>query len=128
MDEVSISILDKRNINVTDIKVNKRIWDSISESDKESIAIHLRQHGVLKPGQNIIADANTPLLFIKPHTKEGIPIKVEEETINALGVDWLCRAICDSTNAEANCSLYGQPLKDCLATVSACRESCKKKC
>jgi hypothetical protein len=128
MDEVSISRLDKRSINVSDIKVNKLIWDSISKSDKESIVIHLQQYGVLKPGQNIIADTHTPLPFIKSHTKEDVMMKDEEGSINALGVDWICRAICDSTNAEADCPLYGQPLEACLATISAGRESGQTDC
>ena len=110
---------------MTDIKVNKLVWDSISEADKKGIVTHLKQYGVLKPSQNIIADSRTPLPAIKSHTGVVLMRAGEERNIKALGVDWICRAICDSTNAEADCPLYGQSLGACLATVYASRESCQ---
>jgi hypothetical protein len=118
----SIPLQAQRSITMTDIKVNKLVWDSISELDKEGIVAHLRQYGVLKPGQIIVADAHTPLPSIKPHSKEALMGQAGERNVKALGVDWICRAICDSTNAETDCPLYGQSLGACLATVSASRE------
>lgn len=106
---------------MTDIKVNKILWDAVSDSDKQTIAAHLRQYGVLKPGQNIVADAHTPPPFITCHVNETT--SEDDENINALGLDWMCRAVCDSTKAEADCSLYGQSLSACLATISASREA-----
>lgn len=106
---------------MTDIKVNKRIWDVLSEPDKLRIVAHLRQHKVLKPNQNIIADADTPPPSICSHIFDSRTVGAEN--IRALGVDWMCRAICDSTQAETNCSLYGQSLSSCLATISASRET-----
>jgi hypothetical protein len=106
---------------MTYFKVNKRIWDVLSEQDKRGIVAHLQQHGVLKPRQNIIADAHTPPPSIGSRIFDSTTAGAEN--IKALGVDWMCRAICDSTKAEANCSLYGQSLSACLATISASRET-----
>ncbi|HUX90735.1 MAG TPA: hypothetical protein VMV48_08605 [Gallionellaceae bacterium] len=106
---------------MTDFKVNKRIWDVLSEPDKLRIVAHLQQHGALKPNQNIIADAHTPPPSIASRIFDSTTGGAEN--IKALGVDWMCRAICDSTKAETNCSLYGQSLSACLATISASREA-----
>lgn len=105
---------------MSDIKVNKAIWDTVRESDKEHIALHLRLFGVLKPAQNIVADANT--------TQPAISYPLDEmrtsneENIKAMGIDWLCRDICKLVKAETGCSLYGQSLSTCLETIAASRE------
>ena len=105
---------------MSDIIVNKLIWDAISEADKRHIAAHLEQYGVLKPGQKIVADSHAPLPSVKPHINDT---SGDNEVAEAMGIDWTCRAICDLTKAEANCSLYGQPLSACLKTISQSRES-----
>lgn len=105
---------------MSDIKVNKIVWDAISAVDKRHIITHLRQYGVLKPEQNIVADAHTPPPFITPHSKNE---SGDDDSIQALGIDWTCRAICDSTKAETNCALYGQALSSCLLTICDSRES-----
>jgi len=106
---------------MADIKVNKIIWDAVSDSEKQHIAAHLRQYGVLKSDQNIIADPDTPLPDITLHHDDA---RIEDvENVKALGVDWICRSVCDSTKAETDCLLYGQSLSACLATVSASREA-----
>jgi len=105
---------------VSDIIVNKLVWDAISEADKRHIAAHLEQYGVLKPGQKIVADAHAPLPSITPHIYDT---SGDNDVTKALGIDWTCRAICDSTKVEANCSHYGQPLSACLKTISQSRES-----
>lgn len=111
---------------MADIKVNKRIWDAVSEIDKQNISAHLLEYGVLKPGQNIIADANTSLPAVTCHINDA-PSE-DDECIKALGVDWMCRAICDSTKSETNCTLYGQSLSACLATIATSREANKADC
>jgi hypothetical protein len=103
------------------IKVNKLVWDSVSEADKQNITEHLREYGVLKPDQEIVADAHTPLPAITPHIHDTRT--KTDENFNALGVDWICRAICDSTHSESDCSVYGQSLPACLATIAASREA-----
>lgn len=111
---------------MTDIKVNKVIWDAVPEIDKKNISAHLLEYGVLKPGQNIIADADTPLPAVTCHINDA-PTE-DDECIKALGIDWMCRAICDSSKAETHCSLYGQSLSACLATIATSRETNKTDC
>jgi hypothetical protein len=106
---------------MSDVKVNKVIWDALSESDKKYITTHLKEYGVLKAEQNIVADAYTPPPTITPHIND---IPGASESAEALGIDWTCRAICDATKAEINCVLYGQPLSACLHTIAASRENC----
>jgi hypothetical protein len=110
---------------MTDIKVNKKIWDAVSEVDKQNISAHLREYGVLKPGHHIIADANTLLPSITCHINE---VPSDDECIKALGIDWMCRAICDSSKAETHCSLYGQSLPACLATIATSRATNNADC
>jgi len=106
---------------MTDIKVNKIIWDAVSDVEKQQITSHLREYGVLKPGQNIVAD---PLSL-----SSAITCRMNDVSMGAvgctraLGLDWLCRAICDSTKSETDCPLYGQSLAACFATIVASRES-----
>jgi len=104
---------------MSDIKVNKLIWDAISEQDKQHIITHLRQFGVLKPEQQIVADARTMFPAIRSHVNDTT---VDAKKVKAIGLDWTCRAICDSTNAETNCIFYGQPLSACLCAISRSRE------
>jgi len=105
---------------LSDIKVNKIIWDAVQESDKQHIALHLRLFGVLKPDQNIVADAKTAQPAICYPLDEITT--ANDEDIKALGIDWLCRDICDLAKTETGCSLYGQSLSTCLETIAASRE------
>ena len=109
---------------MSDIRVNKLIWDSLQETDRQHIAAHLREYGVLKPDHKIAADAHAPLPEIRPHVISDTGTKADVN-VRALGVDWIRRAICDSTHAETDCSVYGQSLKVCLSLIAASRKSCK---
>jgi len=102
---------------LSDIKVNKILWDTLSDADKQHITEHLHEYGVLKPDQNIVADAHTPPPAVTCHIND--PISGVDEDIQAPGLDWLCRAICDSTKSETDCSLYGQSVSACLGAIAA---------
>lgn len=103
-----------------DIPVNKFIWESLPELDRQHITAHLLHFGVINPEQRIVPQVNVPVPEVKPHV--GDINTADMEKIRACGVDWLCRAICDSTQAEKNCTLYGQPLLQCLKTIEMTRE------
>lgn len=103
---------------MSDVKVNKIVWDALSEADKKYITTHLKEFGVLKAEQNIVADADTPPPAIVPHINDT---SGDSNSVEALGIDWICRAICDASRAEKNCVLYGQPLSACLHTIAASR-------
>lgn len=105
---------------MSDIKVNKFVWNAISEVDKEHIVTHLRQYGVLKSDEFILADADTAFPDVRQHN-HGSDVE-KFENAKALGLDWICRAICDSSNSEKNCALYGQSLSSCLDTISVSRQ------
>lgn len=119
-------ITQQKREEMADIKVNKRIWDAVSESDKKNISTHLLEYGVLKPGQNIIADADASLPAITCHISDAST--GDDECIKALGIDWMCRAICDSTKAETQCKLYGQSLSACLASIASSRDTNNADC
>lgn len=106
---------------MSDIKVNKILWDALSDVDKQHIRGHLHEYGVLKPDQNIVADTHTPPPSITCHINDAVS-GVDEE-IQAPGLDWLCRAICDSTKSETDCSLYGQSVSACLGTIAGSRKA-----
>lgn len=110
---------------MTDIKVNKLLWDTLSETERKHIALHLRMFGVLTPDQHIVGDAETPppKLFYK---LENI-VTGSEDDIEALGVDWFCRSVCDLAKKNKGCTQYGQSLSTCLATIAASREAYKVK-
>lgn len=102
-----------------EIKVNKFMWDALSQTDKLKIAAHLVQYGVLQPGQSIVGDVHAPMPPIDSLSNgnhRGNP------QINALGVDWVCRAVCDSSGTKSNCVLYGQSMRLCLESVTKSRE------
>lgn len=105
---------------MSDIKVNKYVWDAIPDRDKQHIVAHLREYGVLKPDQSLLADADTDFPAIKQHNHDAYVEKFENA--KALGVDWICRGICDSSNSEKNCSLYGQSLSACFNSISTSRQ------
>jgi len=105
---------------MSDVKVNKVVWDALTEADKIYITTHLKEFGVLKVEQNIVADACTAPPATTPHINDT---SGDTESAVALGIDWTCRAICDATNTEMNCVLYGQPLSACLHTIAASREA-----
>lgn len=106
---------------MSDIKVNKLVWDTVDETGKQHIVAHLREYGVLKPDQQIVADAQTALPEIRPHVIDDAGTKADVN-VRTLGVDWICRAICDSTHSATDCSVYGQSLSACLAMIVASRE------
>lgn len=105
---------------MTDIKVNKKIWDAVPTSDKNHIELHLRLFGVLKPDQSIIADAQSAQPS-KNYQFDELSI-MNDENVKALGIDWLCRDICKLAKAKTGCTLYGQSLSTCLETIAASRE------
>lgn len=102
------------------VKVNKVVWDALTEADKKYITAHLKEYGVLKAEQNIVADAHALPPAITAHINDSL---ADRESAEALGIDWTCRAICDATKAEMNCVLYGQPLSACLNTIASSREA-----
>ena len=89
---------------MSDVKVNKVVWDVLYEADKKYIATHLKEFGVLKAEQKIVADADTPPPAIVPHINDT---SVDSNSVEAMGINWTCRAICDASRAEKNCVLYG---------------------
>lgn len=106
---------------MSDIKVNKIFWDALSDAEKLHITGHLHEYGVLKSGQNIVADTHTPPPSITCHINDSI--SGVDEDIKAPGLDWLCRAICDSTKSETDCSLYGQSVPACLGAIAGSRKA-----
>lgn len=104
---------------MTDIKVNKIIWDSVPAQDKDHITLHLRQFGVLQPGENIVADVGVP----SPAnlTELDSVITDKDRNVKALGIDWLCRYICVMSKRETGCLLYGQTISTCLETIASSR-------
>lgn len=106
---------------MSDIKVNNILWAALSDADKQHITAHLHEYGVLKPDQNIVADTHTAPPAITCHKNDSI-LGVDED-IKAPGLDWLCRAICDSTKSETDCSLYGQSVSVCLGTIADSRKA-----
>lgn len=103
------------------LKVNKRVWDAVPASDIQHITLHLQECGVLKVGQIIIADADTPPPAICLSINKKADRKIEN--VEALGIDWLCKAICNSTETAHLCSLSDKPLSVCLSKVSASRKA-----
>ena len=100
-------------------KVNKMLWDAVPVKDRLHITAHLQEHGVLKAGQEIVADAETRLPALCPSMGNITDRKLEH--VEALGVDWLCKAICHSTEASFMCSLSDKTLSQCLTKVTASR-------
>lgn len=101
-------------------KVNKMVWDAVPALDKQHITAHLQQYGVLKAGQVIIADIETPppALCLSINKKADREI----ENVEALGMDWLCKAICNSIETSNMCSLSDKKLSLCLSKVTASRK------
>lgn len=100
---------------MSDVKVNNILWDTLSEAERLIITSHLRDYGVLKPGQKIISDAGSPpsVLF-----QQETPV-----TISAKLIDWICKSVCQTTGAENNCTHAGRNLQECLSSIRASRES-----
>jgi hypothetical protein len=102
------------------VKVNKIIWDALPEDDRNQITAHLQHFGVLQEGQQIIGDMRMPMPSIESLMKYG-PGKGAHQ-VEALGVDWMCRAICDSMETKTNCVLYGQSSRFCMESITKHRE------
>lgn len=93
------------------------MWEALSVPDKRQIIHHLEHFGVLKEGQQIVGDINTPMPAIDCHGCDR-----NGKGVQALGVDWVCRAICNSSGEKTNCALYGQSLHLCMETISKSRQ------
>lgn len=105
---------------MSDLKVNKTIWDKVSVLDKQHITSHLRSFGILEPEGNIIGDDQTNLPSIN-YPLDQITT-AHGQDIKAWGIDWLCRDICNLAKQKRAGSAYGCPLVTCLSTLAESRE------
>ncbi len=102
------------------VKVNKFIWDALSEIDKAHVTAHLRHFGVLDETEYIIGDRATPFPSGESILKTGS--QTGKHAVIAEGKDWLCRAVCDSMDKKSNCKLYGQSTRLCMESITKHRE------
>lgn len=70
---------------MSDVKVNKVVWNALSEADKNYIATHLKEFGVLKEEQNIVADACTPPPSVTPHINDASADSKSAVALGAIG-------------------------------------------
>ncbi len=106
---------------MTDIKVNKYQWDSVSEADKEKITSGLRASGALGATDRIVGDPGVP--------------EFTAETL--LEPQWnplkdLCKAACDTAAAAAvawcTANTAGVATAACIAAAEAARQVCRDRC
>jgi hypothetical protein len=104
---------------MADVKVNKMLWNAVSEVEKQHIEYHLRTFGVLEYGQKIVTDAENT----QPIKCEQAGEQDKRKNISALGTDWICRNICELAKAESGtcCSLSEKSLNNCLTIIAASR-------
>lgn len=105
---------------MSDIKVNKTIWDQVSVLDKQHITAHLRLFGILEPEENIIADDQTSLPCID-YPLDQITAPHGQE-LKALGIDWLCRDICNMVKRNKQGSAYECTPATCLSSIADTRK------
>lgn len=112
---------------MADIKVNKKLWDAVSDQNKKSITDHLVDHEVLKQGDQIVPDENTPVPA--PET-QIYGATIGDVTTFGLIPGWVCKAACDAAAAAAvaACTASGPALAACLAVIAAGREACRNGC
>lgn len=114
---------------MSNIKINDRVWSSISNSEQDGIEQHLLKHGVLKPGDSIVPDAGTA-----PPNPDAIlhgATVGDFATAQAFAIPgWICRAGCDAAAAAAIAALTltGPALAAALAAIAAAREACRNAC
>ena len=102
------------------VKVNKFIWDALPAIDKEHVTAHLKHFGVLNEDEIIVGDSSIPFPSGESILKAGS--NTGQHAVLALGVDWLCRAVCDSMENKCNCALYGQSTRLCVESIIKHRE------
>lgn len=112
---------------MADIKINKKLWDAVSDQNKKSITDHLVDHEVIKPTDKIVADENTPVP--SPDT-QVFGATIGDVTTFGLIPGWICKAACDAAAAAAvaACTATGPGLAACLALIAAAREACRNGC
>jgi len=114
---------------MADIKVNQKVWDAITDAEKQQLVAHLQKHGVLQATDSIVADPNTPIS--DPNTQLYGATIGEIGAMRTLGFgDWICKAACDAAAAAATaaCTATGPALAACLVAIAAAREACRKQC
>lgn len=105
---------------MSDLKINKVIWDKVSVLDRQHITAHLRSFGVLEPDENIFGDDRTDLPHIDyPLDQITTP---QGQDLKAWGIDWLCRDLCNLAKSRRLGSAYGCTLATCLSIIADSHE------
>ena len=112
---------------MANIKINKKLWDAVSDQNKKSITDHLLDHEVIKPGDKIVPDEKTPVP--SPDT-QVFGATIGDVTTLGLIPGGVCKALCDAAAAAAvaACTASGPALAACLAVIAAAREACRNGC
>ena len=106
---------------MSDIKVNKSVWDLLSEEDRASIKSALVAAGSLKAEDNIIGDTSAPTF------DKDAPVLIE---MHPMG-NFLCEAVCATafTAATAACAKFAGPVfAGCMLAASESYNHCKSDC
>jgi hypothetical protein len=114
---------------MADILVNDAVWNAISDAERLGITNHLKQHDVIQPTDNIVADSATP----PPDASTPLFGMTIGEVAGMKALGWgnpVCKALCDAAAAAAvaACTATGPALAACLAAIDAARRHCRKKC
>ncbi|WP_406609467.1 hypothetical protein [Agarivorans sp. JK6] len=106
---------------MSDIKVNKGQWDSISTDEQNRITDALVDSGALKKGDKIIGSDSVPVF------DENTPMELSWNPLKDL-----CKAACDVAAATAlawcTANTGGVALAACIAATEATRRECKNRC
>lgn len=114
------------------IKVNSQIWDAISDKEREQITSGLIEHNVLRSGDKIVGDKNTPApeagTVLHSATFGDVALKGFLDDINPGKA--ICRIACDAAAAAAvaACTFSGPALAACMAAIAGAREYCRSRC
>lgn len=109
-----------KDIIMSNIKVNKQEWDSLSQETQKTITETLRSSGSLRDNSQIIGDENTP-------ATNG---EVNNETLQE-PLTGACETACNVAKIAANkaCSLLPWPASTiCKTTANAAYNVCIDYC